>query len=141
MKIRQVNAADAKYAAIVADLHSKLFPNIQFPVPHWGHWWVAFDANGAPVGFAQLVQSHFYPTCGYFARVGVLEQARGQGLQRRFMKLAERQAVANGWNLMVSDTTKVPFSAANFEKLGWVKFLPADPWGKKHTIYWRKDLV
>lgn len=135
-QIREVDAASAKYAAVVARLHAKLFPGIQFPVPHWGHWWVAF-LNGEPTAFAQLVQSTYFPNTGYFSRVGVLPDHRGHGLQSRFMGLAERKAIANGWEAIVSDTTKVPHSSANFVKRGWWRFTPDVPWGRAATVYWR----
>lgn len=135
-RVKEVDAAAAKYAAVVADLHAKLFPGIQFPVPHYGHWWVAYK-DGAPAAFAHLLQSTYFPNTGYFSRVGVLPAHRGHGLQSRLMNLAERKAIANGWEAIVSDTTRVPFSAANFKKRGWWAFDPEVPWGKRNTVYWR----
>ena len=134
---------EAKYAAIVADLHARLFPNIIFPYPHYGDWWIVWHRE-TPVAFAHMSPTTYYPNHGYFARVGVLPKHRGHGLQSRLMAAAEKVAKGHCWEALVSDTTRNPHSAANFVKRGWVEFEP-DPehranWGNKHTRYWRKDL-
>lgn len=140
-RARQVAAGVAANCAVVAQLHAELFPTTVFPWPHMGHWWVV-ESEGTPVAFSHLVQSTYFPETGYFARVGVLPGHRGFGLQHRLMKLAELQGRRNGWVQLVSDTRRVPHSAANFERSGWLKFTPEHPW-YTHTdvIYWRKDLT
>lgn len=139
-----VPANEAKYAAIVADLHARLFPTLIFPYPHWGDWWVAWHGE-KPVAFAHQEPTAFYPNTGYFGRVGVLPEHRGHGLQSRLMKMAAKRARrAHAWEALVSDTTRNPHSAANFERCGWVRFEPAPEhrkqWGSRQTIYWRKEL-
>lgn len=135
-----VPAEQAKYAAIVADLHAKLFPRIVFPYPHYGDWWVAWKDN-TPVAFAHMAPTTYYPNSGYFGRVGVLPAHRGHGLQYRLMRAVERHArSAHQWDALYSDTTRVPHSAANFVRRKWVQFQPENPWGTKATIYWRKEL-
>lgn len=134
-----VPAHEAKYAAIVADLHAQLFPNIIFPYPHYGDWWVVWH-NDKPAAFSHMSPTTYYPNCGYFGRVGVLPKHRGHGLQARLMRLAEKRGRGHTWEALISDTTRVPHSAANFERLGWSQFEPENPWGKRHTKYWRKEL-
>lgn len=140
-RARQVNAGHAPNTVLVAGLHANLFPTTVFPWPHTGHWWV-IEKDGEAVAFSHLVQSTYYPETGYFARVGVLPEHRGHGLQRRLMSLAEAQGRRNGWTQLVSDTRRVPYSAANFEQSGWLKFDPEHPWySHRDVIYWRKDLA
>lgn len=135
-----VPANEAKYAAIVADLHARLFPSIIFPYPHYGDWWVVWHKE-KPVAFAHQSPTTYYPNSGYFGRVGVLPAHRGHGLQLRLMKMAEKRArKAHAWEALYSDTTCKPHSAANFEKLGWARFEPETPWGTARTVYWRKEL-
>lgn len=135
-----VDASDARDAAVVADLHSKLFPRIVFPYPHYGDWWITYDDRGKPVAFAHCSPTTYYPNSGYFGRVGVLPEARGHGLQLRLTRKAVERGKELGWEALYSDTTRVPHSAANFRKAKWIEFVPENPWGKKHTLYWRKDL-
>jgi GNAT superfamily N-acetyltransferase len=134
-----VPSGDARYAAIVADLHAQLFPKIIFPYPHYGDWWVVWEGK-KPVAFAHCSPTTYYPNSGYFGRVGVLPAHRGHGLQARLMKKVVERGRELGWEAMYSDTTRVPHSAANFRKMGWTEFTPESPWGSKHTIYWRKEL-
>jgi len=137
-------AHEAKYAAIVADLHAQLFPTIVFPYPHYGDWWIAWKGDEA-VAFAQMSPTTYYPNCGYFARVGVLPAHRGHGLQSRLMAAAEKRGRGHTYEALVSDTTRNPHSAANFVRRGWVQFEPAPElkagWGSRHTRYWRKELT
>jgi GNAT superfamily N-acetyltransferase len=138
-----VPANEAKYAAIVADLHARLFPALIFPYPHYGDWWVVWH-NDDPVAFAHMSATTYYPNSGYFGRVGVLPKHRGHGLQARLMRMAEKRGRGHTWEALVSDTTRNPHSAANFERLGWVQFDPEPAlranWGSRNTKYWRKDL-
>lgn len=134
-----VPSGDARYAAIVADLHAQLFPTIVFPYPHYGDWWVVWEGKKA-VAFAHSSMTTYYPNSGYFSRVGVLPEHRGHGLQARLMKKVVERGREHGWEAIYSDTTRVPHSAANFRKMGWTEFQPEAPWGSKYTIYWRKEL-
>lgn len=139
-----VPAQEAKYAAIVADLHARLFPTLIFPYPHYGDWWVVWKGND-PVAFAHMEPTTYYPNTGYFGRVAVLPAHRGHGLQSRLMRLAERQARNHCWEAIVSDTTRNPHSAANFVRCGWSQFEPEEghrrEWAvNQFTRFWRKGL-
>ena len=141
IRIRAIkDIRDARYVEIVARLHFETLPKIPFPGvwPSW--WWIAWDGE-KPAAFAFMCGSDRYENTGYFGRVGVLEEYRGQGLQRRLMRAAEKKARELGWTAMVSDTRDKPYSAANFERMGYVAFTPETPWDYKHSIYWRKELV
>lgn len=139
-----VAANEARYAAVVADLHARLFPNVVFPYPHYGDWWVTYEGK-LPVAFAHTEPTTFYPNSGYFGRVGVLPDHRGHGLQFHLMKKAEVHArEVRLYEALYSDTTRVKHSAANFVRRRWTKFEPAPDlkvqWGSKDTVYWRKTL-
>lgn len=139
MKIKLVNQLDSKVLADLASIMHETLPNIQFPTGGTFYWWAAYD-DGKMVACACLCGSDRYENAGYFARVGVLPKARGRGLMRRFLRLAESKARKLGWAEIYSDTTAKPYSAANFERAGWTQFTPEKPWGWKQTIYWRKAL-
>ncbi|CCE02642.1 conserved hypothetical protein [Bradyrhizobium sp. STM 3809] len=75
---------------------------------------------------------------GYLARVGVLRECCGHGLQRRMMHAIERRGRRSGLYCIVSDTTNNIVSANNFIRCGYALFQPARPWAWGHSLYWRK---
>lgn len=132
--------SDSNIVKTLADLHSQTFPkSVPFPYGLPSYWWIAY-CNKVPVAFAFMCGSDRYPDTGYFGRVGVLPKYRGRGLQKKFMKLAEKKAKSIGWTAMVSDTRNKPFSAANFKAMKYTQFTPEDPWDTIRAIYWRKEL-
>ena len=141
-RIYRVPAEQAKYAAIVATLHDALFPNLIFPYPHYGDWYVAWHGE-KPIAFACTAPTLVYPNTSYLQRVGVLPGHRGHRLQYRLMEHCEHDAKhVHGYEAIVSDTTRNPHSAAHFVRRKWIQCEPeaaiAKAWGKKQTKFWRK---
>ena len=137
-KIREIDGQDEEIADVLADLHRLTFlDNAGLPTFDWGNWWLAF-CGCSPVAFAGLVPSTHVENAGYFCRVGVIEKHWGHSLQLRLMRAIEWRARRHGWLCIVSDTTDNLPSANNFIKAGYQLFLPRQPWGWPHTLYWRK---
>ncbi|WP_035658904.1 GNAT family N-acetyltransferase, partial [Bradyrhizobium sp. STM 3809] len=109
------------------------------PLPDFevGHWWISTEL-GRPAAFAGLVPSALGEGIGYLARVGVLRECCGHGLQRRMMHAIERRGRRSGLYCIVSDTTNNIVSANNFIRCGYALFQPARPWAWGHSLYWRK---
>ena len=139
-RIREVDALDEDVADALVSLHRSTFLD-RAPLPDFdvGHWWIARQ-SGAPVAFAGMVPSTAAPNSGYFARVGVMSDHHGQGLQLRLMRATEWRARRNGWGCIVSDTTDNVISANNFIRAGYRLFQPRSPWGWANTLYWRKAI-
>jgi GNAT superfamily N-acetyltransferase len=106
---------------------------------NFGSWWIAIE-NGVDIGFAGLVRTVSWTDCGYLCRAGVIPAARGQGLQKQFIRVRLRQAKALGWKWVVTDTTDNPASANSLISTGFKLFQPTKPWGFKNTLYWRRKL-
>jgi len=106
---------------------------------NFGSWWIA-TANGVDIGFAGLVRTVSWTDCGYLCRAGVVPAARGQGLQKQFIRVRIRQAKALGWKWVITDTTDNPASANSLIATGFKLFQPTKPWGFKNTLYWRRKL-
>ena len=139
-RIREVDAGDDEVAATLSEIHRlTFFKSAPMPVYEWGHWWLAFYETAA-VAFAGLVPSSYAENAGYFCRVGVLQEHWGRALQLRLMRAAEGRARANGWSLIISDTTDNIASANNFIRAGYRLYRPDHPWGWPHTLYWRKSI-
>lgn len=138
-RIREVDGDDE--VEILSLLHHQTFTP---SVPHGdygdGFWWIAYF-DGDPVAYAGIIESAYDDDdVGYFSRVGVLPQHRGNGLQRRLMRAFEAKARKLGWSRMVTDTTDTTHSANNILAAGYRLYSPRHPWAFQNTLYWTKDL-
>lgn len=106
---------------------------------NFGCWWIA-SKDGVDIGFAGLTRTVSWVDCGYLCRAGVVPNARGQGLQKKFIRARIRQAKALGWKWLVTDTRFNPASANSLISCGFKMFQPTKPWGCKDTLYWRRKL-
>jgi GNAT superfamily N-acetyltransferase len=122
------------------DLHTAVFegsaPMVDFAR---GAWWLAFEGK-KPVGFAGIVHSAYGKGYAYLIRSGVLEQARRCGLAKRFTRLREKWARANGIHTIVTETFENTPSANNLIGAGYRLWEPNRPWGLKGALYWMKRL-
>jgi GNAT superfamily N-acetyltransferase len=142
-RIAEVDGTDEEITDTLKDLHDEIFfdsaPQID---PNRGHWWLAFaiDEGRELAGFCGLTETYADPTLGYLKRAGVRRAHRGQGLQRRFVRVREAKARRLGMRGIITDTTDNPSSANNLIACGYRIYAPENPWGFNHSIYWTKDL-
>ena len=116
---------------LVQDLHDELFPGTEFD---GDDFWVVREGN-TPVGFATGRAStvgHWY----FLARAGVLKAHRGQGLQKRLIRVREAFAKREGYegSLTYAANWNTP-SIASLLKCGFVIYDPYD----KHGNKWKKS--
>jgi predicted acetyltransferase len=104
-----------------------------------GYWWIAIK-NGVDIGFAGLVHSSRWTDCCNLIRAGVVPNMRGQGLQKKFIRVRIRQAKALKMNWIVTSTYDNPASANSLIACGFKMFDPSVPWMTAHTSYWRLKL-
>ncbi len=135
--IRQVDGVDE--ADVLRELQESFRPTMPIADTTDGWWWIVYHKR-IPVAYLGMIPSTHYPNAGYFKRVGVLPEHRGNALQGRLMRVMERCARRLGLTLLVSDTTETVHSANNFVRAGWSMFEPAYPWAFPKTLYWRKAL-
>lgn len=142
-RIKRVDGTDEDVADTIRELHDEIFgdsaPQVQ---PERGYWWLAFSANESRelAGFCGLTETYADASLGYLKRAGVLLGHRGQGLQRRFVRVREAQARKLNMRALVTDTSDNPSSANNLITCGYRIYRPENPWAFNHTIYWSKDL-
>lgn len=138
-RIVKVDPSHAEVSASIIGMHEKCFPDLEFQQLH-GDWWIAYSRETkAPVGFAGLWPSLRQPGAGYLCRAGVLPEGRGQGLQRKLIKVREREAKKKRWVVLFSDTK--PGNAHSLNNLfacGFRSFVPSDPWSGAEWNYVRK---
>lgn len=121
------------------DMHRVCFPEADDQLPV-GDLWFAWETDvDMPVAFASLWPSQRVDGAGYLARAGVLPAARGCGLQKRLIRVREKEAKLKGWHVMFSDVD--PSNAQSMNNLfacGYRAFVPSDPWQGRPWVYVKK---
>jgi len=138
--IREVDGTEDDIVDTLNELHAACFLDSAIRVPYdYGYWWIAYRCD-EPAGFAGIVPSSIGLGVGYLKRAGVLPWHRGNGLQRRLLKVREAKARKLGWSRIITDTTDNVPSANNLIAAGYRLFQPR-PWAFKHSLYWTKELA
>ena len=109
-----------------------------------GAWWLMHPVGheDAPIAFCGVTPSTYGPTYTYLKRGGVLKEHRGQGLQRRLIRIREKWARSRGYEWMITNTTNDnPASANSMIAEGYRLFWPSVPWDMKTAVYLRKRLL
>lgn len=135
MTLRIYQSAD--YTTVKA-LDASLFPGVD-RVSATDVSWLVHDPAFKAVGFAT---GKLWPPDNYFyfTRCGVLTEARGKGLQRRFIRARLRYAKAQG--CLGAYTYTLPFnvsSANNLIACGFRLWRPANKWAGAEALYWTRD--
>jgi len=109
----------------------------------YAFWWIAYH-EGTPIGMAGL--DFWNPPdvddpSAFLARVGVLTEYRGLGLQSRFIKVREKQAVEEGYSRIITYTSlDNVHSANNLIKHKYRLYVPPVNWGVRNAMYFEKYL-
>lgn len=105
-----------------------------------GFWWIAYDENKEPAGFAGMVPAQQRVAGGYLIRAGVLPKHRGHGLQSRLIRVRQAKAKRLGWLSLVTDTNDNPPSANNLIRHGFRMYDPAWAYALPTSLYWEKRI-
>lgn len=140
MRIRQVNPKNKAIKSLLLYLQKKTLPYDKPYDTSNGTWWIAYDEENKPIGFAGLVQSSQWLDTGYLCRAGVLLEHHGKGIQKRLIGVRLRHAKKLGYNWCISDTRENPPSSNSLINQGFKLYEPSNPYGDTKTLYWRKDL-
>lgn len=128
----------------LVDLHIELFSGGVQEVPSRtiGAWWVGYDLCLGPVAFGGIHPSTQYKKTGYLCRVGVAFNARGQGLQKKLIKIREKWARKQGYEWVITDTAPDnPASSNSLISCGYKLWIPKRKWAEyAPALYWRKIL-
>jgi len=139
MKIQRVDTRLDSVQTRLSVLQKKCLPFDKPYDTNHGYWWIA-SQDGVDCAFAGLVSSPWWSDCGYLIRCGVVPDMRGQGLQKKFIRVRVRQAKALKMNWVITSTYDNPASANSLISCGFKMFNPTKPWMAKHTSYWRLKL-
>ena len=140
MKIQRVDIRYSRTQDKLSQLQRICLP---YDIPYntnFGYWWTVTSLCGDLIAFAGLVYSSRWSDCGYLCRSGVVPSSRGQGIQKKLIRVRIRQAKAIGMNWLITDTYHNPASSNSLISCGFKLFDPSVPWGAKGTLYWRLKL-
>lgn len=140
MKINRVDIRHSKTQDRLSTLQRICLPHDIPYDTNSGFWWTITDTSGRDVGFAGLVYSFRWSDCGYLCRAGVIPSSRGQGIQKKLIRVRIRQAKAVGMNWLITDTYDNPASSNSLISCGFKLFEPTVPWGATGTLYFRLKL-
>lgn len=139
MNIKHIDSSVIENSELLYKLQKECLPYDKLYDVSQGAWWVAYK-NDRPVGFAGIVRSSRWCDTGYLCRSGVIRSARGQGVQKRLIRVRQLYAKKMGWAWLITDTYHNPPSSNSLISCGFKLFEPTLPWGAKGTLYWRKHL-
>lgn len=139
LRITAVDGNKPVTAALLQHMQLRILPHDVPKETATGLWWIAYDGELA-VAFASLHPSSQWSDAGYLSRAGVLPSHRGQGLQKRLLRVRERRAKALGLSWLVTDTRMNPPSANSLISSGFKTFMPSKPWADDYTTYWKKQI-
>lgn len=101
-------------------------------------WFVAYD-DDQPVAFAGARPTEGDPTSWFLCRSGVIESARGHGLQKRLIRARLRAIQAAGGNIAYTYTAiDNPASANSLIAEGFRAYVPEWRWAGDMN-YWRRN--
>ena len=101
--------------------------------------WLVRDENKNPVGFCILTIMKY--GTAFLSFSGILEEARGNGLQCRMIRVRERKARKEGVKKLISYTKMHNIqSSHNLQKCGFELYAPEEPYADKDCLYWLKIL-
>ena len=103
------------------------------------YWWFVY-CDDEIVGFAGLTYYNELKSA-FLSRVGVLPSARGLGIQKRLIKARERQAIKDGYNRIISYTSRDNIASANnLFSCGYKLYIPKWEWGIRLGLYFEKKV-
>lgn len=103
-------------------------------------WWLVFDDNDCPVGFAGVSLQSYYTA--FLCRCGLLDVARGRGLQRRLIRVREKFCRSRQIKRIVTYVYHDNLASANnLCKEGYRLFWPKKTLGAdRSSLYFEKRI-
>lgn len=138
MKIRPAKPYGKDLEKLIA-IHKAIFPADSLPSFTNGWWWLVYDGHKV-IAFAGLNGVKSWNEALYLSRCGVDKAYRGQGLQKRLIKIRERKARKLGIKHLITSTYYRLISANNLINCGFRLYQPENEWLAKGSLYWKKDL-
>jgi GNAT superfamily N-acetyltransferase len=136
-----VEATPKAHREILVRLQKECLPEADVWPIDGSFWWLARDENNGPVAFAGLHVDNFDHGIGSLCRAGVVEEARGHGLQWQLIVAREGFARKLGLRRLTTYThiTNIP-SSNNLIRSRYRLYEPPKGWAEDGFLYWEKEL-
>ena len=136
-KVAEPEEMDDDVRELIEDLDS-----LALSSPYRSHntyWWIAYDGK-VIAGYAGL-EIYQEREVAFLCRCGVIASHRGNGIQRRLIRVRERQARIEGMKRCVTYTSPCNYpSANNLIRCGYRLYKPEYPYGVANALYFQKHL-
>jgi RimJ/RimL family protein N-acetyltransferase len=141
MKFDIVEANLRQHGDIINRLQKECLPEADVWPTAGAFWWLAKNEQGGPVGFAGLYVENYDHGVASLCRAGVVEEARGHGLQKRLIKARQDFAFKIGMKRLITYThvANIP-SINNLIASGFKLYDPPKHWAEDDFLYWEKEL-
>ena len=130
-----------KHVQLLVDLQIRTFGSViesAKMIPE-SHWWIVEDEDRRPGGFAGLFEYDDRKRTGFLCLAGIIPRLRGQGLQRRLIRVRERRAKILKLSRLISYTASDNVTSANnLLACGFRLYTPRWEWGIKGGFYLQK---
>jgi GNAT superfamily N-acetyltransferase len=138
MKIKQVKLGPF-WDNYLDYMDRQAFPGLPTYPKQGALWWIAEKEEGMPVAFAGLKVVD--KITGFLCRVGVEKDYRGQGLQKRLIRVREAKAKKLGLKWLITYVHPANLASANsLVACGMRLYSPQNPYGVAGALYFRKAL-
>ena len=134
-------ATTARDLGLVQQIHDSIFSRTEDRDPRIGEgaWWLVWDKD-TPVAFAGARRIPGTDQL-YLCRVGVIRSARGNGLQRRLVRVRLQWGRKQGLKEVLTDTVNWNVASSNnLIKEGFTLFVPGYYWAGADSLYWCRNL-
>lgn len=134
MRIREVKHTNK----LLDPMDRECFPGLDPYTKAGAYWWVA-DDKGYECAFAGL--KNVGHSTGFLCRVGVLFGYRGQGIQKKLIKVRLAKAKRLGFKYVVTYCSRGNIKSANsLLACGFKLYAPQNPYGVDYALYFRKTI-
>lgn len=135
----KVDPLRPKTKELLTALQKDCLPGDRLYFPDDGVWWIAYHQRAA-VAFACVAPSRHTAQAVYLGRCGVVKAARGQGIQRRLIRIRLAWAKRKGYKWAVSDTTDNVPSSNNLIACGFRLYTPEYKHAYVRSLYWKRAI-
>lgn len=128
--------------ALCRELHDRyLGEDCTFETPEAGNlYWLALHGD-LPFGYCSMRPSVIDPYAIFLSRCVVTLGARGQGLQRRMIRVREREARRlDFWRCTTYTARDNMASAHNLIRCGYTLYRPTPPYAGDDELYFERHL-
>lgn len=124
---------------ILEDLDNRIFGYRYHRGFKKGTWWILFDGD-KPIGYCGVFLD-YGDDFGWLGCAGVIKSYRGMGLQKKMIRVREKEARKHGLKKLITYTSRDNFpSANNLIRCGYLLYQPETEYGVKNALYFFKEL-